>query len=151
MLATSIAKKAGYDQVLWTDAFEHKYLQEVGTMNVFFIIGNKAITPSLEDGTILAGVTRDSAIVILREMGLEVIEQKFSIDELMAAHVSGQLREVFGTGTAATISMIKELRYKEYDMLFDTDSWKVAPELKMRLNAIRDGQAPDKHGWMMAI
>ena len=151
MLATSIAKKAGYDQVLWTDAFEHKYLQEVGTMNVFFIIGNKAITPSLEDGTILAGVTRDSAIVILREMGLEVIEQKFSIDELIEAHVAGQLREVFGTGTAATISMIKELRYKEYDMLFDTDSWKVAPELKNRLNAIRDGQTPDTHGWMMAI
>ena len=151
MLATSIAKKAGYDQVLWTDAFEHKYLQEVGTMNVFFIIGNKAITPSLEDGTILAGVTRDSAIVILREMGLEVVEQKFSIYELIEAHAAGQLREVFGTGTAATISMIKELRYKEYDMLFDTDSWKVAPKLKNRLNAIRDGQAPDTHGWMMAI
>lgn len=151
MLATAMAKKQGYDQVLWTDAFEHKYLQEVGTMNVFFIIGNKAVTPSLEDGTILAGVTRDSAMVVLKEMGLEVVETKISIDELIDAHKSGQLREVFGTGTAATISMIKELRYKDYVMHFDTDKSAVALELKTRLNAIRDGIAPDTHGWMYKI
>lgn len=151
MLATAMAKKQGYDQVLWTDAFEHKYLQEVGTMNVFFIIGNKAVTPSLEDGTILAGVTRDSAMVVLKEMGLEVVETKISIDELIDAHKSGQLHEVFGTGTAATISMIKELRYKDYVMHFDTDKSAVALELKTRLNAIRDGIAPDTHGWMYKI
>ena len=151
MLATAMAKKQGYDQVLWTDAFEHKYLQEVGTMNVFFVIGNKVITPSLDDGTILAGVTRDSAITILKEMGLDVVETKISIDELMEAHQSGQLREVFGTGTAATISMIKELRYKDYIMHFDTDSWKTAPELKTRLNAIRNGKVADTHGWMFKI
>jgi branched-chain amino acid aminotransferase len=151
MLATALARKQGYDQVLWTDAFEHKYLQEVGTMNVFFIIGNKAITPSLEDGTILAGVTRDSAIVVLKEMGLEVVERKISIDELIDAHKSGELREVFGTGTAATISMIKELKYKDYIMYFDTDKSQVAPELKTRLNAIRDGKAEDVHGWMYKI
>ena len=151
MYATALARKQGYDQVLWTDAFEHKYLQEVGTMNVFFIIGNKAITPSLEDGTILAGVTRDSAIVVLKEMGLEVEEKKFSIDELIDAHKSGQLREVFGTGTAATISMIKELKYKDYIMYFDTDKSQTAPELKKRLNAIRDGKAEDVHGWMYKI
>jgi len=151
MLATALARKQGYDQVLWTDAFEHKYLQEVGTMNVFFIIGNQAVTPSLEDGTILAGVTRDSAITVLKEMGLEVVERKISIDELMDAHKSGQLREVFGTGTAATISMIKELKYKDYIMYFDTDKSLVAPELKTRLNAIRDGKAEDVHGWMYKI
>jgi branched-chain amino acid aminotransferase len=151
MLATALAKKQGYDQVLWTDAFEHKYLQEVGTMNVFFIIGNKAITPSLEDGTILEGVTRDSAIVVLKEMGLEVVEARISIDELMDAHKSGQLREVFGTGTAAVISMIKELRYKDYTMLFDTAQSTVAVEVKARLNAIRDGKAADTHGWMYKI
>jgi branched-chain amino acid aminotransferase len=151
MLATAEAKKAGYDQVLWTDAFEHRYLQEVGTMNVFFIIGNKAITPSLEDGTILAGITRDSALVILQEMGLEVIETRISIEELIKAHTDGELREVFGTGTAATISMIKELRYKEYDMYFDTGNWKVAPELKKRLSDIKDGKATDGHGWMFKI
>ena len=76
MLATALAKKAGYDQVLWTDAFEHKYLQEVGTMNVFFIIGDTAVTPSLEEGTILSGVTRDSAITVLQEMGFKIEERK---------------------------------------------------------------------------
>ncbi|MDE3252737.1 MAG: branched-chain amino acid aminotransferase [Bacteroidota bacterium] len=151
MLATSLAKKQGYDQVLWTDAFEHKYLQEVGTMNVFFVMGNKIVTPSLEDGTILAGVTRDSAMVVLKEMGREVVETKISIDELIEAHKSGLLTEVFGTGTAATISMIKELRYKDYTMHFDTDNSKTARELKARLDAIRKGEAPDTHGWLLAV
>lgn len=151
MHPTALAKKAGYDQVLWTDAFEHKYLQEVGTMNVFFIIGNTAVTPSLEDGTILEGVTRDSAIKVLEEMGLEISERRISIDELAAAHKAGNLKEVFGTGTAATISMIKELKYKEYIMEFDTDSWKIAPELKKRLNDIRYSREADTHGWMYKI
>lgn len=151
MLATALAKKQGYDQVLWTDAFEHKYLQEVGTMNVFFVIGNKVVTPSLEDGTILAGVTRDSAITVLKEMGFEIEERKISIDELIETHKAGQLREVFGTGTAATISLIKELKYKDYVMHFDTDGWKTAPELKTRLNAIRNGEVADVHGWMYKI
>jgi branched-chain amino acid aminotransferase len=151
MLATAQAKKAGYDQVLWTDAFEHKYLQEVGTMNVFFIIGNKAITPSLELGTILAGVTRDSAITILEEMGFSIEERRITIDELIEAHKAGLLYEVFGTGTAATISLIKELRYKDYEMKFNIDAWRTAPELKKRLNDIRYGFAPDRFGWLYKI
>ncbi len=151
MHATALAKQAGYDQVLWTDAFEHKYLQEVGTMNVFFIIGNTAITPSLEDGTILEGVTRDSAITVLKEMGFEVQQKKISIDDLIDAHKAGILYEVFGTGTAATISLIKELKYKDYVMTFDVDNWKTAPELKKRLNDIRYGKAADTHGWMYKI
>jgi branched-chain amino acid aminotransferase len=141
----------GYDQVLWTDAYEHKYLQEVGMMNVFFIIGNQAVTPSLEEGTILAGITRMSSLTILEEMGLEVIEKKISINELIDAYKAGQLREVFGAGTAATISLIKELRYKDESMFFDTENWTVAPELKKRLNDIRQGKTPDTHGWMLAI
>jgi branched-chain amino acid aminotransferase len=151
MHATALARKAGYDQVLWTDAFEHKYLQEVGTMNVFFIIGNTAVTPSLEEGTILAGVTRDSAITVLQEMGLQIDERRITIDELIDAHKAGQLREVFGTGTAATISLIKELRYKDYVMEFDVNSWEVATELKTRLNNIRYGVTEDTHGWMYKI
>ncbi len=151
MYATAEAKKKGYDQVLWTDAFEHKYVQECGTMNVFFIIGNKAITPGLETGTILAGVTRDSAITVLKEMGLEVEERRLNIDEIIEAHKAGQLREVFGTGTAATISLIKELRYKDYVMEFDVSSWQTAPAVKTRLNAIRYGQVPDSHGWLYKI
>ena len=151
MYATAQAKSKGYDQVLWTDAFEHKYVQECGTMNVFFIIGNTAITPGLEAGTILAGVTRDSTITLLREMGFNVQERQLSIDDIIDAHKAGILYEVFGTGTAATISLIKELRYKDYVMEFDVDSWKTAPAVKNQLNAIRYGQAVDNHGWMLKI
>ncbi len=151
MYATALAKSKGYDQVLWTDAFEHKFVQECGTMNVFFIIGNKAITPGLETGTILAGVTRDSVITVLKEMGFEVEERRLNIDEIIAAHKAGDLKEVFGTGTAATISLIKELRYKDYVMEFDVDSWKTAPSVKNHLNAIRYGQVADNYGWMQKI
>jgi branched-chain amino acid aminotransferase len=151
MYATAQAKLKGYDQVLWTDAYEHKYVQECGTMNVFFIIGNTAITPDLKEGTILAGVTRDSTMVLLKEMGFTVEERALSIDDIMDAHKAGLLYEVFGTGTAATISFIKELRYKDYIMEFDVANWKTAPAIKERLNAIRYGQQPDNHGWMYKI
>jgi branched-chain amino acid aminotransferase len=151
MYATAEARKEGYDQVLWTDAAEHKYVQEIGTMNVFFIIGNKALTPDLDQGTILAGVTRDSAITILSEMGLEVAERPINIDDIIEAYKSGQLSEVFGTGTAATIACIKELRYKDYIMEFRVDTWKTAPELKKRLDGIREGRRPDTFNWMFKI
>lgn len=151
MYATAQAKQMGYDQVLWTDAFEHKYVQECGTMNVFFIIGNTAITPDLKEGTILAGVTRDSTMVMLREMGFNVEEKSLSIDDVISAYNAGILYEVFGTGTAATISMIKELRYKDFVMKFDVENWKTAPEVKSRLNAIRYGHTSDLHDWMYKI
>ncbi len=151
MLATAEAKKKGYDQVLWMDAIEHKYVQEIGTMNVFFIIGNTAITPNLEQGTILGGVTRASSITLLKEMGFKVEERPLSIDEIIDAYKAGILREVFGTGTAATISMIKELRYKDYVMEFDVDKWKTAPTLKKWLADIREGRREDKYGWMWKV
>ncbi|HEX8333776.1 MAG TPA: branched-chain amino acid aminotransferase [Segetibacter sp.] len=151
MLATAEAKKLGYDQVLWTDAFEHKYVQEIGTMNVFFIIGGTAFTPELNQGTILAGVTRDSSMTILQEMGFEVAEKRISIQDIIDAHQSGLLYEVFGTGTAATISLIRELRYKDYVMEFDVENWRTAPELKKRLDEIRKGKSEDKFGWMYKI
>src|SRR5829696_1400695 len=97
MYATAEAKKKGYDQVLWTDAFEHKHVQEIGTMNVFFIIGDKAITPDLGAGTILGGVTRDSALTLLKEAGFTVEERDLSIDEIIDAYKAGSLYEVFGT------------------------------------------------------
>lgn len=149
MYPTAEANRKGYDQILWMDAFEHKYVQECGTMNVFFIIGNKAITPGLEEGTILAGVTRDSVIRLLHEMGLVVEERKLSIDEIEEAYKLGTLKEVFGTGTAATISMIRELCYKDFVMKFDVEKWKVAPEIKARMVAIKNGTAEDKFGWMV--
>ena len=118
---------------------------------VFFIIGNTAITPDLDQGTILAGVTRDSVITILREMGFNVEERPLSIDDVIDAHKAGLLYEVFGTGTAATISSIKELRYKDYVMEFDVSNWKTAPEVKKRMNDIRYGKAADNNAWMVKI
>lgn len=151
MYATAQAKKKGYDQVLWTDAFEHKYVQEIGTMNVIFIIGDKAVTPDLGAGTILAGVTRNSVLTLLNEAGFTVEERPLSIDEIMAAYKAGLLYEVFGTGTAATITYIKELRYKDFVMHFDTDKWQTAPTIKKWLADIREGRREDKYGWMVKV
>jgi len=151
MLATAIAKQRGFDQVLWTDAFEHKYIQEIGTMNVFFVIGDKVLTPDLESGTILEGVTRDSAIEVLREEGYTVEEAPIHIDEVIRAYQAGELKEVFGTGTAATISVIKELCYEDFTIKFDTDTWKVAPTVKRVLTDIREGRRKDTHGWMFKV
>jgi branched-chain amino acid aminotransferase len=151
MHATAVAKLKGYDQVLWTDPFEHKYVQECGTMNVFFVIGDVAITPGLEEGTILGGVTRSTVMTLLKEMGLKVEERPLGMDEVISAYEKGELKEVFGTGTAATISMIKELFYKGRPLTFDLNTWKVAPAIKKHLTDIREGRSADTHGWMHAV
>jgi len=151
MYATTLAKNLGYDQVLWTDAQEHKYIQECGMMNVFFKIGDKVITPGLSHETILEGVTRKSAITLLTEMGYNVEERDISIDEIIDAYSKGVAIEAFGTGTAATISYIKELKYKDFVMHFDVDSWKAAPALKLWLSDIREGKKEDKFNWMWKI
>ncbi|HET9057903.1 MAG TPA: branched-chain amino acid aminotransferase [Chitinophagaceae bacterium] len=151
MYVTAEAKKKGFDQVLWMDAKEHKYVQECGVMNVFFIVGNKAITPDLNPGTILAGVTRDSVITVLKDMGLTVEERPVSIDELIEAYKKNSLKEVFGTGTAATVAVIKELQYKDFNMKFDIDHLGVIPELRKRVEAIRYGMTDDKYGWMFKV
>src|SRR6476660_10635931 len=106
-------------------------------MNIFFIICNKAITPHLSDGTILHGITRESVMQLLKEMGFTIEERKLSIDEIVSAYKEGILLEVFGTGTAATISLIRELCYKDFVMNFDVDTWKLTPSLKQQLTAIR--------------
>ncbi|HSQ44142.1 MAG TPA: branched-chain amino acid aminotransferase [Ginsengibacter sp.] len=151
MYPSAEAKRKGYDQVLWMDAFEHKYVQECGTMNIFFIIGNKAITPDLKSGTILAGVTRESVIELLREKGLIVEERSLSIDEIVSAFKEGTLLEVFGTGTAATISMIKELKYKDFVMNFDVEKWEIAPAIKTRMSDIKEGREEDKYNWLVTL
>ena len=149
--AAKEARNQGYDQVLWTDAFEHKWVQEVGTMNVFFVFGDTVVTPSLEEGTILAGVTRDSVITVLREQGLTVEERKINIEEVVSGHRGGTLTEIFGSGTAATISYIKELKYRDYIMTFDTSSFKTSPTVKKILTGIREGKRPDSHGWLVKV
>ncbi len=148
MLAATKAREQGYDQVLWTDAFEHKWLQEVGMMNVFFVIDGKAITPALEQETILAGITRDSVIDLLQEMNIPVEERNISIDEIMLAHKNGTLQEVFGTGTAATIALISDMKYQDTNMHFDVDTWKIAPTIKKQLIEIKEGITDDKFGWL---
>lgn len=151
MYPTAEAKRKGYDQVLWMDAFEHKYVQECGTMNIFFIIGNKAITPDLNSGTILSGVTRESVIQLLQDSGLIVEERALSIDEIVSAYKEKNLLEVFGTGTAATISMIKELKYKDFVMNFDVEKCEISTAIKIRLGAIKEGREDDKYNWLVKI
>jgi branched-chain amino acid aminotransferase len=146
-----LAKKKGFDQILWTDAFEHKYVEEVGVMNVMFVIDGKVITPSLERGTVLKGVTRDSSITLLRDMGYTVEERNLSVDEIVEAHKKGLLQEVFGVGTAAVVSYIVNLTYKDYRMDFDLDKQTVAPSLKQHLHDIRVGNVPDKHNWLEKV
>jgi branched-chain amino acid aminotransferase len=150
MLPATIAKQQGYDQVLWTDAFEHKWLQEVGMMNIGFIINNVFITPMLEE-TILKGVTRDSVLTILKDMDIKTEERKISIDEIVDAYQKGEINEIFGMGTAAVISFIKELKYKDIVMKFDISSFAIAAKVKDQLNEIRRGKIKDNYGWMFRI
>ena len=151
MLAASLARQHGYDQVLWTDSAEHKWLQEVGMMNVFFIIDKKAITPSLEDGTILEGVTRASVIQGLKDMNVTVEERKIGIDEVLNAYKSGKISEVFGTGTAAVIAPIRELNYKGTVMEFNTANYKISEAIRIWLADLREGRVADKYGWMWKV
>jgi len=151
LLAATIAQQQGYDQVLWTDAFEHKWLQEVGMMNVFFVIDNIAITPSLEEETILNGVTRNSVATILKDMGVKVEERRINIDEVIAAHKEGRLQEVFGTGTAATIAMIQKLKYRDYVMEFNESNWKLSARVKQTMNDIRERKVPDTYNWLVNV
>ena len=150
MLPARKAKEDGYDQILWTDAFEHKWLQEVGMMNIGLVINNVFVTPNLED-TILKGVTRDSVLTILNELSIKTEERHISIDEVVEAYKKGEVNEVFGMGTAAVISLVKELKYKDVIMKFDTSSFKIAAKVKNKLNEIRHGLVADKHNWMFKI
>ncbi|HTC10309.1 MAG TPA: branched-chain amino acid aminotransferase [Acetobacteraceae bacterium] len=140
------AQKAGYTQVLWLDGVEHKYLDEVGTMNIMVRIGNQVITPPL-NGAILAGVTRDSALALMRDWGLRVSERPVSIDEVTAAAKAGTL-EMWGTGTAAVISPVGELGYKgERYVINGGQTGALTRKLYDTIVGIQYGTAPDPHGW----
>lgn len=144
-------KKMGYDQILWTDGFEHKYVQEIGTMNVFFVIGDKVITPNLTE-TILEGVTRDSVITLLREKGITVEERPITIDELFEAGKAGTLREAFGTGTAASIAPIASLTSAtDTTALPPITEWTITKWVGEELAAIRYGRKPDTHNWIYKV
>ncbi|MBV7533832.1 branched-chain amino acid aminotransferase [Chitinophaga sp. sic0106] len=147
MYPTQQARLQGFDQILWVDGYEHKYLQECGTMNVFAIIGNNAITPDLTQGTILEGVTRNSVMDVLRDMGLNVEERPISIDEIVEAYNNGTLREVFGTGTAASVAYVEQLDYLDNHLKLDTTKYEVGAEVIRRLDGIRTGRAADTRNW----
>jgi branched-chain amino acid aminotransferase len=150
MLPATKAKEKGYDQVLWTDAFEHKWLHEVGMMNIGFIINSVFVTPMLEE-TILNGVTRSSVLAILKDMGIKTEERRVSIDEIVEEYKKGGVTEVFGMGTAAVICLVKELKYKDIVMKFDTNTFAISEKVKLQLNNIREGKAEDIHGWLFKV
>ncbi|WGD33689.1 branched-chain amino acid aminotransferase [Olleya sp. YS] len=146
---TELAKAKGYDQVLWLDAVEHKYIQEVGTMNIFFKIGGKFITPK-RDGSILDGITRMSVIDVLRDKGFEVVERAITIDEIKEASKSNTLEEAFGTGTAVGIAYIQEIGVDGETIHVSNES-PVGLEVNDTLNAIKTGKIEDKFGWMIKV
>jgi branched-chain amino acid aminotransferase len=150
LYAVAKAQKEGYRQMLWMDSKEHKYVEESGTMNVFFVIGDKVITPALT-GTILHGITRDSVVTLLRENEFKVEERRISIDEVAQAYKNGELKEVFGAGTAATIAPIAGIGYKGEDMMLDADQFHTAQWLKETLEKIKRCEIPDNHNWVVPV
>jgi branched-chain amino acid aminotransferase len=151
LYAADDAKHDGFTQVLWLDGRERKYLDEVGTMNIMVRIGDEMITPPLT-GTILPGVTRDSALTLMREWGLRVSERPVSIDEVTAAADDGTLREAWGTGTAAVISPVGELSYKGQRIVINGGRiGEVTQRLYDAIVGIQYGTAPDPRGWMVPV
>lgn len=146
---TELAKAKGYDQILWLDAHEFKYIQEVGTMNVFFRIKDEFITPSL-DGCILNGISRISTIDLLRHRGYKVTERLISIDEIIEASNNGTLQEAFGTGTAVGVAMIAEIGYKDQVIRISPDN-PVGQMVLDTVNGVRSGTLKDELNWIVTI
>lgn len=150
ILAQIEAEKKGYSQVLWLDGVHHKYVEEVGTMNAMFVIDGKIITAPLE-GSVLPGVTRDSIITLLKSKGYTVEERNLSIDELIEASKDHKLTEAFGTGTAAVISPIGTLAYKD-EVFFHSDSiGNISQMLYDTLTQIQNGIIEDKFNWTYEV
>jgi branched-chain amino acid aminotransferase len=148
LLPAEEAKARGFDQVLWLDAVEHRWLEEIGTMNVFARIGDALVTPPL-GGTILAGVTRDSILTLARDRGITCEERPVSLDELLRESRAGRLTELFGTGTAGVVSPIGELVWDEAAIRLPPP--RLSLSLRDELTAIQRGEAADRHGWIEAV
>ena len=151
LLAGEKAHEEGYTQVLWLDGVEQKYVEEVGSMNIFFVIDNQLITPEL-NGSILPGITRNSVLQMAEQWGLKPVERKISIDEVMEAHQSGRLNEIFGSGTAAVISPVGELKFEDH--VIQVGGGTVGPIAQRLFDAIVDiqyGRADDPLGWVEPV
>ncbi|MFH1217747.1 MAG: branched-chain amino acid aminotransferase [Pseudomonadota bacterium] len=151
IMAAVEAQQQGFTQVLWLDAIHRKYVEEVGTMNIFFVIGDEVITPPLT-GSILPGITRDSALRLLKDWNCNVVERQITIDEVFAASEKGLLHEVFGTGTAAVISPVGSLFYK--DKTCFVNHGKTGPLSQRLFNEIQDiqyGRKSEPYGWVTTL
>jgi len=151
LLAEKDAQSRGYHSLLWLDGREHRFVEEAGVMNVFFVIDGKVITPSL-GGTILPGVTRDTVITLLKATGVPVEERPISMEELIDMHSAGRLQECFGSGTAATISHIIEIGYRGRDLnLPPIESREIGPAVLKEITDLRTGKEPDRFGWLVPV
>ncbi|MDE5897048.1 MAG: branched-chain amino acid aminotransferase [Clostridia bacterium] len=151
MKAGELAEEKGFDQVLWLDAAEKKYVEEVGSMNMFFVLGGEVVTPALV-GSILPGITRKSCLQILRERGYRVSERRISIDEVVAGAESGALTEAFGTGTAAVISPVGLIRYRDKDYVIGGGKMgEITKMLYDTVTGIQYGELPDEYGWRRTV
>jgi len=151
LLAAEEAKKKGFTQVLWLDAAERKYIEEVGTMNMFFLIDDEVITAPLT-GSILPGVTRDSVLHLARDWGMKVSERSLTIDEVIGSAKNGRLKEAFGTGTAAVISPVGQISYKgESFTVAGGEMGKLSQRLYNVIVDIQYGEKEDPYGWRVKI
>lgn len=151
LLAGEKAKAKGYDQVLWLDAKDKLYVEEVGSMNMFFVIDGTVVTPAL-NGSILPGITRDSTIKVLKANGYKVEERKISVEEIISAHKAGKLDEAFGTGTAAVISPVGLISYKGEDMVVNNNEMgAITSFLYDEITGIQTGKRPDEFGWVIKV
>jgi branched-chain amino acid aminotransferase len=145
------AHALGFSQVLWLDGNERKYVEEIGTSNAFFLIGGEVFTAPLE-GTILPGITRDSVITLLKDWGIPVREERFTIDSVFDADAEGQLAEVFASGTAAVISPVGELRWKDRDIIIGENKiGALSQRLYDAITGIQSGRLPDTHDWTVDV
>ena len=151
MYPTRLGQEEGYNQLIWTDASEHKYVEESGTMNAMFIIDGRLVTPALSS-SILDGITRRSVLQLARDWGMQVEERQVSAREIMQAQADGTLQEAFGVGTAATIASIAVIGYQgqDYELPAVADD-AFSRRATAALAAIRKGQAPDAHSWMVRV
>lgn len=148
---TKLAQQDGYHQLLWTDSIEHKYIEESGTMNVMFQIGDALVTAPTGD-TILKGITRDSVLKLAASLGITVEERRISVEEIVVAHKHGQLLDAFGVGTAATIAPIELIGYRGNDMMLPpVEERKLSKQISDGLKAIRYGETEDPFGWMVSM
>ena len=147
--AHTASQRKGYTQVLWLDAVERKYVEEVGTSNIFFVINGELITPPL-GGTILPGITRDTVLTLAADWGLKASERRISMDEIMAAAADGSLTEAFGSGTAAVISPVGEFIYQEQSIRINNgQTGPTAQRFFDSIQQLQRGLLPDPHSWLI--